>query len=60
MMAASFIALINPKPVRHGLQLVNPPITRVVSHPLKGFFMAAHTLNSAIYDTIHQSNEAAR
>ena len=58
MMTASFIAPVNAKTACHRVQIVNPPITRVVAHPAKVFFMGAHTANSVAYDTIDQSNGA--
>ncbi len=58
MMATPFTAPVDAKLACDGLQIVNPPVTRVVAHSLKGFLLDAHTLNSVIYDTIYQSEGA--
>lgn len=58
MMATSFTATVNAKLACDGLQIVNPPVTRVVAHSLKGFLLDAHPFNSVIYDTIDQSEGA--
>lgn len=58
MVATPFIAPVNAKPACYRLQVVNPPVTRVVAHPRKGFFVGTHAANSVAYDTIYQSNEA--